>query len=256
MDFNLKTYKQLLGALVVAGYDFISIKEYISTNKAKYILLRHDVEARYENALRFAEIQSEIGITGTYYFRILKKYYEPEIVEKIASLGHEIGYHYDDLSYCKGDYTKAIERFQYNLELLRKIVPVHAICMDGSPLSKYDNKALWKKYDYKGWEIMTEPYFDIDFNKVFYFTDTSRRWDGWKTSVRDKVPQQEQWAKQGLVFHSTKDIIKAAKEQQLPAKVMMTFHPQRWNDKLLPWIKELVIQNIKNQVKKVLVRRR
>ncbi len=32
--------------------------------------------------------------------------------------------------------------------------------------------------------------------------------DGWKTSVRDKVAQQEQWEKEGLVFHTTNDIIK------------------------------------------------
>jgi hypothetical protein len=47
------------------------------------------------------------------------------------------------------------------------------------------------------------------FRKVFYLTDTGLRWDGWKVSVRDKVPQQERWVKQGLVFHSTQDIIKA-----------------------------------------------
>ena len=45
-----------------------------------------------------------------------------------------------------------------------------------------------------------------------YLTYTGRRWDGWKTSVRDKILQQEDCIKQGLVFHSTTDIIKAAKE--------------------------------------------
>ena len=27
---------------------------------------------------------------------------------------------------------------------------------------------------------------------------------------------------------------------------MMTFHPQRWTDKPIPWMKELVWQNTKN----------
>jgi|ERR1035437_5345325 hypothetical protein len=55
--------------------------------------------------------------------------------------------------------------------------------MHGSPLSKYDSKDLWKKYNYRDYKIIGEPYFDVDFNKVFYLTDTGRRWDGEKVSV-------------------------------------------------------------------------
>ena len=64
---------------------------------------------------------------------------------------------------------------------------VKTICMHGSPLSKWDNRDLWKKYDYRDFGIIAEPYFDVDFDEVFYLTDTGRRWDGDKVSVRDKV---------------------------------------------------------------------
>jgi hypothetical protein len=84
------------------------------------------------------------------------------------------------------------------------------------------------------------------FRKVFNLTDTGRRWDGWKVSLRDKVPQQEQWKQQGLVFHSTQDIIKAAENNQLPNKIMITTHPERWTDRPLPWVTELVWQGVKN----------
>jgi hypothetical protein len=83
-----------------------------------------------------------------------------------------------------------------------------------SPRSKYNNRDLWKRYDYRDFGIIGEPYFDVDFDKMFYLTDTGRRWDGWRVSVRDKVPQQAQWIKQGLVFRSTDDIIAAACEEQ------------------------------------------
>jgi len=81
----------------------------------------------------------------------------------------------------------AIRDFEWNLEKLRKFYPVKTICMHGSPLSKYDNRKLWEKYDYRDYGIIDEPYFDIDFNVVFYLTDTGRRWDGDSVSVRDKV---------------------------------------------------------------------
>ena len=39
--------------------------------------------------------------------------------------------------------------------------------------------------------IIAEPYFDLDFDEVFYLTDTGRRWDGDDVSVRDKVEGTE-----------------------------------------------------------------
>lgn len=234
----------------------------------KLILLRHDVEARYPNALRFAQIQHAMGIRGSYYFRLYPKPRNISIIRSIAQLGHEIGYHYDDLSFCKGNYEQAIHRFEQHIDFLRTLAPVETITMEGAPLSAYDNRALWKKFDYKAYGIIAEPYLDLNFgstfsqtpnpgrqtsNPFFYLTDTGRRWDGWGASLRDKVPQQDEWIKQGLIFHSTADIISAANKGKLPGHIMMTFHPQRWSDGILPWLKELVLQNAKNIVKYLLV---
>ena len=99
--------------------------------------------------------------------------------------------------------------------------------------------------------IIGEPYFDTDFDH--YLTDTGRCWNGWRVSVRDRVPQQERWNKLGLVFSTTSGIIKGAKSEKLPSKIMITVHPQRWTNSALPWVKELVWQNVKNVVKRVLV---
>lgn len=128
--------------------------------------------------------------------------------------------------------------------------------MHGSPKSKFDNKAIWDKYDYKVLGLIGEPYYDMDFDKVFYLTDTGRRWDGWKVSVRDKVPQQEIWNKQNLYFRSTGQIINAARNNELPNQIMMTFHPQRWHSQPYAWIRELVLQSLKNPVKRWLINKR
>ncbi|NHB68943.1 hypothetical protein [Perlabentimonas gracilis] len=91
------------------------------------------------------------------------------------------------------------------------------------------------------------------FNQFFYLTDTARRWDGWRTSVRDRVPQQERWIKEGLVFKTTSNIIKAAICGKLPPQIMITVHPQRWSSSAAPRVKELVLQNVKNLVKRILI---
>ena len=109
----------------------------------------------------------------------------------------------------------------------------------------FDNKEIWKKYDYKKLGIIGEPYFDVDFNEVFYATDTGRRWDGFKVSVRDKVQSDF-----NHFYHETDEIIKAAENVELPDKIMFTFHPQRWHQNKYLWTKEFIMQNVKNSVKK------
>ena len=156
---------------------------------------------------------------------------------------------------CNGDLDKAWDDFRYHLDKLRELVDVKTICMHGSPRSKFDNKEIWNKYDYRSLGIIGEPYYDVDFDKVFYLTDTGRRWDGWKTSVRDKVSQQMNWIKQDLVYHSTDDIISALNNNQLPNKIMFTMHPQRWSEGVIPWFKELILQTIKNEIKKKMILR-
>ncbi len=271
MDFTLKTYRQLLTALQQQGFSFQTFQEFIEQPKEKSIVLRHDVDKLPENSLRFAQIQNELGIKGSYYFRIVKQNlpdgnqgFKPEIIEEIARLGHEIGYHYETFDEAVKSFkhqtpntkfsekeiaAKAIELFEKHLAEFRKLYPVKTICMHGSPRSKFDNKLLWKYYNYRDYGIIGEPYFDVNFDEVFYLTDTGRRWDGWKVSVRDKVPQQEQWKEQGLVFGTTQDIIKAAEQNRLPSRIMFTFHPQRWTKNTALWAKELVLQNAKNVVK-------
>jgi hypothetical protein len=152
------------------------------------------------------------------------------------------------------DLDTATGGFVDHLAYIRKFYPVETICMHGSPMSPYDNRMIWQKYDYRELGIIGEPYFDIDFDKVFYLTDTGRCWDGWQSSIRDKLPQQSAWIRQGLVFHPTADIIRAAQDGRLPAQIIFTVHPQRWHDSPLPWLRELIAQNLKNLVKSVLNR--
>ena len=54
---------------------------------------------------------------------------------------------------------------------------------------------------------------------------------------------------------NTRDLIEKIQNDELPDKIMMNVHPQRWNDPGFQWYKELVGQNIKNQIKRILVRR-
>ena len=272
MDFTLRIYRNLLSCLLHRGYQFITFEQYCVSSTAspasdlqaegrsssegdlpsKYIILRHDVDLKAANSLATARIEHELGIRASYYFRVVPQSNQPDIIRAIADLGHEIGYHYEDMSIMHGDVDKAYGHFVEQLTYFRQFYPVQTICMHGAPTSKWDGKDLWKHYNYRDLGIIGEPYFDIDFSQMFYLTDTGRSWDGYRVSVRDKIPvYQDQWNEQGLVYHNTQDIIRAAKQDQLPARIMITTHPQRWTDQLLVWVKELIIQNIKNTIKRL-----
>ena len=252
MDFTPEKYKELLEAL----------------RQHKHFTLRHDVDLYPDRSLQLAEIEAARGFHAIYYFRTVPESYDEEIIQQIVSMGHRAGYHYESLTTCNGDMKAAYEDFCHNLEKLRKIVPVTTACAHGSPKSKWNSQEIFmgqqvnkstsqRVFDVHSLGIEYEPMLDTDFSKTLYLTDTGRRWDGYKVSVRDKVPQyQEQWEKEGLVFHSTDDIIHAINDIHHTIhqyNLLVNTHPQRWIPFGFGWMKEMALQSTKNIAKRVLV---
>jgi hypothetical protein len=109
---------------------------------------------------------------------------------------------------------------------------------------------MWKKFNYNDYGIIGEPYFDIDYSKVLYLTDTGRSWISEETNIRDKVESQFHYE-----IKNTDQLIELILIKELPNQIMLNTHPQRWNDDFIKWVKELVWQNVKNQVKRLVSHR-
>ncbi|MGN0187152.1 MAG: hypothetical protein ACI392_05330 [Paludibacteraceae bacterium] len=258
MDFTRDRYVQLLRTLQQNGYRFITFSDYCSQktlqSDKKNVILRHDVDDKADHALLMAQCEAKMGIAASYYFRVVPESNQPHIIRQITALGHEIGYHYEDMTICNGDAVQAQTHFAQQLAYFRQFYPVRTICMHGAPRSRFDGKDLWKTCSYSDFGIVGEPYFDTDFADVFYLTDTGRRWDGYKVSVRDKIPRfQDEWIRRGLVYRTTNDIMKAACNGTLPPHIMMTTHPQRWTNNRAEWCREWCVQHLKNSVKRLLI---
>ena len=258
-DFTEDSYRQLVAALREAGYRFMTMEQYCdgkSSLPERFVVLRHDVDLRAAYSERIARVEKEEGAKASYYFRVIPQSNRPEIIRSIARMGHEIGYHYEDMSIAKGDIETAKAHFEQWLAYFRQFYPVRTICMHGAPTSRYDGRDLWKKYSYHDYGIIGEPYFDVDFSDLFYLTDTGRCWDGYKVSLRDKIPvHQDEWIRKGWVYHTTEQVVDAIRQGTLPPRLMITTHPQRWTNALLPWCREWVLQKAKNIVKRILVKR-
>ena len=157
MDFTIKVYCELLTTLQKGGFSFQTFKEFLEGPKRKIVLLRHDVDLLPQNSLVAALLEHDLGIKSTYYFRIIPESFDVNVIKQIFALGHEVGYHYENMDMVDHHRRKNITEhldyayhdFKKNLEHFRKIVPVHSIAMHGSPRSRYNNLDLWKKYDYR-----------------------------------------------------------------------------------------------------------
>lgn len=247
-DFTLKSYKSLLLAFQQAGYHFQTFEELmICPVEGKVVVLRHDVDELAWNALKMAQLENSLGIRATYFFRIVKQSNEPEVIKQIVSLGHEVGYHYEDLALAEGDVEKAMIAFNKNLEYFRSYYPVKSVCMHGSSTSKYDNRLLWEKHQLGDYGLVGEPYLSVDFDKVFYLTDTGYAWDGGKYATRDVVRSSCD-----LHFHSTQQVVRCIMAGGFPEWNLILAHTL-WTDNWVQWfwlhLREFVRNHLKNMSK-------
>ena len=97
-------------------------------------------------ALRMAKLEKGLNITSSYYFRYPQTFTE-SIVSDICDLGHEVGYHYEELARANGNYTRAMTNFEKALICFKKTVPIRTVSAHGSILSKWDNKKLWSEVE-------------------------------------------------------------------------------------------------------------
>jgi hypothetical protein len=249
LDFTLHVFRELLEALSESRYRVVPVYEFLEcpdVSSSKTAVLRHDVDRRPDMARAVARLEYSVRVRATFYFRVSTL--EPAIAREMESMGHEVGYHYEDLAACEGDLAQAWERFQANVARFGSMCMLRTICMHGSPLSSFDNLDLWKMFSYKSLGLLGEPYLDFDYSRVTYLTDTGRRWDGGGVSIRDRVPQ----ASINFPCHSSFDLIAALRGGHFPRLVHMATHPERWHEDRLGWTVALASQGVKNMAKRAL----
>lgn len=245
LDFTLAKYRKLCEAM--ANYEILTFKDYLTREDLpdRYAILRHDVDRKPRSALTMAEIEAELGIHATYYFRMRSGTFRPEIIEKITAMGHEVGYHYEALDKAKGDYQKAREIFEDELGRFTMIADVKTICMHGNPLTRWDNRDLWQRYDFRNYGILGEAYLSLR-DKVHYFTDTGRSWNS-KHRVKDRLQDE---LNINLNIDTTDDLVRFIRGDSI-AKIYILVHPERWSQGRLEWLSYYLVDMVTNLGKRV-----
>lgn len=231
-DFSLKKYEELCSA-IIEDYSTLTFEEYLSSApEDKFAILRHDVDRLPSNALKMCKIEHDLNIRSTYYFRVNRSVFKPDIIKRIASMGHEIGYHYECLDKSNGNIKEAIKIFEKDLKKLREIYNVRTICQHGNPFTKYNNRDLWNHCDFKKYGIYGESYLSLG-KDIVYFSDTGRNW-GNKYKVKD-ISVNFRKTPTGINIKSTDDLIHLIKINKFKNLCILT-HPERWSKTIIEWI--------------------
>jgi len=236
-DFTLTAYKEYLWAIKCSYKNILRFEEYFCAKPKpeNFCLIRHDVDRRAENALRMAKLENERSVKATYFFRAKSHTFKPQIIATIASLGHEVGYHYESLSDANGDMSAALKDFEKNLNKFREIVPVKTISMHGRPLKAFDNRDMWRTKENHDkltgiHEILGEVYIDIDYTDIAYINDTGRNWTSGKSNKRDKVISNIE-----ADFANGGELLEYLYCSPHP-KMLFQVHPERWTDTPTAWL--------------------
>jgi hypothetical protein len=149
--FTYNGYVKLLGSLK-DKYNIVPFCEIPKDNA--YLVLRHDVDASLESALKMATMENSLEIKATYFVLFSHKLYnllnkqDLAILRKISGLGHEIGLHYDSTVY--ESYNRNLElTLENEISLLERILHRKILsisCHNPSIIKRKDPLKIAKHY--------------------------------------------------------------------------------------------------------------
>ncbi len=235
-DFSVPKYAQVCAALVAAGYRSLTLAEYFQAGgvalASQRVILRHDIDRFPRMALPLARIEQAAGLRATYYFRVPATC-DPATMRAVAALGHEVGFHYENLSKERGDVARARVGFAADLAALRRCCEILTVSMHGSPASRIDNRALWRALCAADFKLLGEAYLDVDFRQLMYYTDTGRTWEEGRFNIRDAIPDGQPRVLDTPAVRTTDELIDLiARERR---NLYLVAHPERWPVSLGGW---------------------
>lgn len=226
-EFTDAAYVDLLATARHAGYALLTVREYLTREDLpeRFLVLRHDVDRKPANALRFARLEARLGVESTYYVRTVDGVFDPDVVERIDALGHEVGYHYEDLDRADGVRARARALFRESLATLRRHATVDTACMHGNPLTPHDNREMWDDpADLAEFDLLGDAYLSMDFADVTYFSDAGRTWRDGVLKVKDPARCVRH---KDVQADTTRELCSQLASGTVPRACVLS-HPNRW----------------------------
>jgi UDP-N-acetylglucosamine 2-epimerase len=149
--FTYAGYRGILQKLQVSGYRFAPFYEAegLLRKGQRFVLLRHDIDLDLGKAVVLAELENDSGVAATYFFMMRTPHYNlfskegTAAVERVLSLGHHFGLHFDCAAYgdtqvqtlaqhCAAEVRVIEQWFQRNISAVSYHRP-NALVLTGDP---------------------------------------------------------------------------------------------------------------------------
>lgn len=172
MEFTLQEYKRLLKEIIENNFEICTYSNYKQVEKP--CILRHDIDYDINMALNLAKIEHELGAKSTYFILLTSDFYNVcsvqtiRIIKQLHNYGHEIGLHFDELSYdVDVDVVQAIKN---ECEIMSNIIgiPVTSVSMH-----RPSQKTLNANYKIDG---IINSYDQVFFKEFKYISDSRCNW--------------------------------------------------------------------------------
>lgn len=148
LNDRLKMYSKYINEAKQQGYKVETLGEFYNHYKedGKHFILRHDVDHKGEATRKMFEVEKNLGVRSTYFFRYSTV--DKVLIDEMILAGFEIGFHFEtianyiddnhitnkediDLEKCKVMLKKEVKEFEEMIEH-----PVFSLCAHGAPANK------------------------------------------------------------------------------------------------------------------------
>lgn len=103
MQFTYDAYRELIRLIESNDYQFCSYLNWAESRKC--VILRHDIDYDIEKAVKIALVESDLGISSTFFALVSSDFYNVysaysnKMLRMIKNCGHDIGLHFDETRY-------------------------------------------------------------------------------------------------------------------------------------------------------------
>ena len=223
LDFSIAGYHRLLDSLAGRGYTTITFSEIASNRASLPCLLRHDVDASTDFAVRMAEVEAARGVRSTYFVMMRSTLYNVlnrrgcADVRRILDLGHDVGLHFDAshpaalnaasltgqiseemhlLSTVTGRAVTAFSLHQPNAEVLTQSLDVNgavnAYALDERFVYVSDSNRDWRGRDVMALIADGKP-LQILAHPMWWICEDPHVWDCWDAALLQNFARQQEW---------------------------------------------------------------
>ncbi len=175
-EFSIERYREIVLRAREHNYWLPKVSEVgiPPLPERRFLLIRHDVDLSIDAAYEMAALESDLGVSTSYYIRLHCPFYnvfEQDVLKKILeiqSLGHEIGFHYEATFYEQLG-MDPLNGILTDIEIFEKIPGRNIVSISQHlPSMCRVFPELWDKY--------IDAYQPMLVRDIPYFGDSGRRW--------------------------------------------------------------------------------